>query len=78
MKTEPTVAILLVSFIGAGTSCLVLFYLNSAAGFTSNDLSVQVLGWLMFAFLIVLGCVSIFQFEFKSAKQILKPLETER
>ena len=81
MKTEPSVAVLLLGFIGAGVSCLVLYYLNSVAGLTSNDMPVQVLGWAMFAFLLIMACVPMtlgMGFELRSAKQILKPLETER
>jgi hypothetical protein len=80
LKTEPAIVILLIGFLGAGVSCLVLFYLNSFAGLTSNDLAVQVFGWGMLVFLLIMACVPLFRFELKSldAKRILKPLEADR
>lgn len=77
MKIEPAVMGLLVSFVVAGVSCLVLFYLN-LVGLTSSDLPVRILGWIMFASLFVMACVPILGLELKSAKRILKPLEAER
>jgi len=78
LKTEPAVAVLLLGFVGAGASCLCLFFLNSVVGLTSNDVSVQVAGWVMLAFLLIMAFVPVLGFEWNSAKHILKPLEAER
>jgi len=78
---EPSVTVLLVGFVGAGASCLFLGYLNSIAGFTSNDLSVQLLGWMMLAFLLLMACVTILGgLEWKTfeAKGLFKRLESDR
>ena len=77
LKIEPAVTGLLASFIAGGASCLVLFYLN-VVGHTSTDLLVQILGWVMFASLFVMASVPVVGSGLKSAKRILKPLESER
>lgn len=78
MKVEADVAGLLLGFIGAGVSCLVLFYLNVVVGLNSNDLPVQAFGWGMLVFLLIMACVPIMGLELRSAKRIMAPLEAER
>ena len=77
MKLEPTIAVLLFGFVGAGVSCLVLLYFNSIT-LTSSDLSVQIFGWVMFASLLLMGVMPVLRIELTSAKRILKPLEGDR
>jgi CDP-diglyceride synthetase len=78
LKVEPDVEGLLLGFIGAGVSCLALFYLNSIVGLNTNDLPVQVFGWAMLIFLLIMACVPIMGLELRSAKRIMTPLEAER
>ena len=77
---KPVVTGLFSSFVVAGASCVIASYLNSV-GLTTTALPVQILGWVMFASLIVMAFIPLMAFipfELKSAKGIMKPLETER